>query len=197
MKQNIGLLGGTFDPVHRGHVSIAEAFLSSELIDALWVLLTPDPPHKARKVQTSYAYRSEMLEAAFDEYDSIKISTVENTLPRPTYTIQTLEYLIKNYPTSTFYLCIGEDSLLHFTEWYRYQDILELCELLVARRPGIEITSVEDQILDSAHYINHDPIDISSSEIRERLAHNKSVDKLLPNEVKKIIERHSLYKSTN
>jgi nicotinate-nucleotide adenylyltransferase len=197
MSSAIGLFGGTFDPVHNGHVGIAKAFLSSDLLEELWVLLTPDPPHKSESVHASFVYREKMLEAAFANEQDIKISTIENTLPRPTYTIQTLEFLKKNHPADTFYLCIGEDSLVHFNEWYRYRAILDHCELIVARRPGFNGNSVSKRILDRVHFIDHKPVDISSSQIRELIKQQESVSQYISEGVLDIIQGHNLYQNEN
>ncbi len=194
MKASIGLFGGTFDPVHKGHVRIAESFKQSGLIEELWILLTPAPPHKTQKVHAPFNLRKKMLEAAFQDHVAIKISTVENTLPRPTYTIQTIEYLTRNYPACTFHLCIGEDSLVHFETWYRYKDILEHCDLIVASRPGFDREEVDEVVKKQAHFVDHEPVDMSASQIRTLLENKQTVDNYLPARVYQIIEENSLYR---
>lgn len=193
MAKRIGLFGGTFDPVHKGHQSIAKAFLQSGFIDELWILLTPYPPHKLDDEQASFQLRFEMLKAAFKNMPDVEISTVENTLPKPSYSIQTIRYLKSKHPDYIFLYCMGEDSLAGFNSWRHYEEILKECELLVAQRPGETHKHVEEKILNRAKFVDHSPLDISSTEIRESLQHGKQVENVLPEEVLKIIEKEQLY----
>jgi nicotinate-nucleotide adenylyltransferase len=194
MAHRIGLFGGTFDPVHNGHISIADSFLHSKLIDELWVLLTPFPPHKQEANKTSYALRLELLEAAFSSTPNLSIETIENHLPKPSYSVQTIRHLKNEYPDTTFYYCMGEDSLAHFNTWKYYTEILEECELLVAKRPGVSHDEVEDQILKRTHFVSHTPLEISSSSIKERIKSGKPIHEMVPEAVHKIIEKEQLYR---
>lgn len=193
MSVNVGLFGGTFDPVHYGHLSIAKSFIESEYIDQLWILLTPDPPHKDNSHRTDYESRKRMLEAAFSDMDDVIISDIERDLPRPSYTIQTIEHLKKQYPDTTFFLCIGEDSLEEFHEWHRYKDILKECELLVAERPDYKGDTIDQAILGRVHFISHEPIDLSSTELRRALKEKRGIADYIPEAVVEIIEREQLY----
>ncbi|MGN8226544.1 nicotinate (nicotinamide) nucleotide adenylyltransferase [Gracilimonas sp. BCB1] len=193
MSARIGLFGGTFDPVHNGHLSIAKSFIQSDLIDELWVLLTPYPPHKSSGFQTAYDIRLEMLKKAFWDQNNVSIKTIENELPKPSYSVQTIRYLKKHHPDNTYYYCMGEDSLSQFHSWKFYQEILQECELLVAQRPGETHKDVEKKILKRTHFVNHTPLDISSSQIRENIAAGKSIIVQVPEEVIKVIEKEQLY----
>jgi len=193
MAQNIGLFGGTFDPVHNGHISISKAFLNSGLIDELWILLTPDPPHKQNSVHAPYADREQMLNLAFTDEKRVRISTVENTLPSPSYSIQTIRHLKKQYPDYTFYLCIGGDSLTSFHKWYKYREILNECELIVAHRPGFDVSDIPIEIKNKAHLINNRPLDISSTEIRNHCNKGENIGDLVPNSVAVYIKDKKLY----
>ncbi|MAL16428.1 MAG: nicotinate (nicotinamide) nucleotide adenylyltransferase [Balneola sp.] len=193
MAQRIGLFGGTFDPVHNGHLSIAESFLQSGLIDELWVLLTPFPPHKQDVNQTPYDTRLQLLETAFEGISNLSIKTIENRLPKPSYSVQTIRHLKGEYPDATFYYCMGEDSLAYFHTWKYYTEILEECDLLVAKRPGVSHDEVEDQILRSTHFVSHTPLEISSSSIKEQIQKGDSIAGLVPKSVHKIIEKEQLY----
>lgn len=193
-KQAIGLLGGSFDPVHNGHVAIAKSFLASQYISTLWILLTPRPPHKTDQVLSDYEDRFKMLQSAFQALDDIKIKDIENRLPRPSYTVQTLRYLIRKYPEKKFYLCLGEDSLRDFKEWKDWEKILDFCELLVARRSTDKLANLNSAIAEKTHFVDHQQIDISSTEVRQRVAKGKDVSDLVPNQVQQIIEKDNLYK---
>lgn len=192
-EQAIGLLGGTFDPVHNGHLSIAKSFLKSGFISELWILLTPDPPHKKENILNAYQERMEMLRAAFRSMDRVTISDLEESLPRPSYTIQTLEYLHEKYPQKTFYLCLGEDSVRNFKQWKDWEKILDYCELLVAQRPTADQLNPDSIIASKTHFVDHKPVETSSTEIRKRVSEGKDISNLVPDEVKQIIEQKNLY----
>lgn len=193
MGKTVGLLGGTFDPVHMGHISIAESFLQSGLIDQLWILLTPEPPHKEHRNITSYSFRKKMLDTAFSEMEKVVISDVERQLPKPNYTIRTLRHLKKEYPDTGWYLCIGEDSLKEFDSWYHYRSILEMCELLVARRPGVNLQDVPADVMKRTHLVSHQPVDISSTELRNKLERGEDVAEYIPEQVYQLIRKEQPY----
>lgn len=190
----IGLFGGTFDPVHNGHLSIAESFLKSEEIDQLWVLLTPFPPHKEDENHASYATRLKMLEVAFEEMDHVSILTIENELPKPSYSYNTVRYLIEtNNSDYQFYFCIGEDNLAKFHTWKFHEKILDQVDLLVANRPGADHSLVKNYILEKTTFVNHEPLDISSSEIKDKIHDYSELKKMMPPKVLSIIEQEALY----
>lgn len=193
MGKSIGIFGGTFDPVHRGHLAIAESFLGSGYVDELWVLLTPVPPHKPKQKPAPYKFREEMLRAAFEGMPRVKVSTLESQLPAPHYTVRTLRYLHKHFPGHPFYLCIGGDSLAHFHTWYQWRKILDLCELVVAQRPGARVKNIPEEILNRSHLVTHEPLSVSSTEVRKLNCEGQSIEGLVPGSVAKLIARHGLY----
>lgn len=193
MPERIGLFGGTFDPVHKGHQSIADSFLKSGLIDELWILLTPYPPHKITTQQASYHIRLRMLRAVFSAKENVEIHTIENTLPKPSYSVNTIRHLKNTYPACSFYFCMGEDSLIQFHTWKFYEEILDECELLVAERPGADHINVESGIIDRTHFVEHIPLDISSSRIKEKIQNNESIQADVPESVFNIIKNERLY----
>lgn len=192
-KPGIGILGGTFDPVHNGHISIAKSFRDSKYLNELWILLTPDPPHKQDHPVADFNTRFEMLKAAMADYSDIKISDIEKNLPTPSYTIQTLSHLTEKHPGNNFYLCMGEDSLASFKDWHKWQEILRFCRLLVAERPNGH-AKVDSLIEEHAHFISHVPIEISSTEIRNRIATGKDISRFVPRKVEQIIRKNDLYR---
>lgn len=194
LQKSIGILGGSFDPVHNGHLSIAKSFLDSDLIDELWVLLAPDPPHKTGQTQTDYRLRFEMLQATFKNFEAVKVSDLEKQLPQPSYTIQTLECLVQKYPEYTFRLCVGGDSLRDFKKWKDWQKILDYADLLVARRPSADIENIDEDLKDHLHFIDHEPVQISSTMIRNTVANGYDISGLVPSSVKKIIDNENLYR---
>lgn len=194
MPTRIGLLGGTFDPVHNGHLSIANSFLKSGKIDQLWVLLTPDPPHKTGQDRTVFELRLHMLTAAFDGMDKVRVMTIENELPKPSYTYRTITYLKRLYPEKEYFLCIGGDSFVNFHSWKEYESILREVRLLVANRPGENFAGIQSEILDRSLIVDHELVPDSSTEIKERVKKGDSIKTLVPESVERIITEKGLYK---
>lgn len=192
--KRIGLFGGTFDPVHKGHLSAASSFLDSTLIDSLWILLNPAPPHKPDAEFAPYSCRLAMLRKAFKTNQRIRISDVEANLPKPSYTIQTLQHLTNSFPDFTFYLCIGYDSFATFKSWYQWEQILTLSTLLVVDRPSGGAEPADPKLSDHVIFIEHQPMKVSSSEIRTKIVEGKSIDRLVPPSVIRFIEEKGLYK---
>lgn len=190
MKKRVGILGGSFDPVHCGHVRIAHSFLTAGLIDTLLILLSPYPPHKQNRKQAPFSHRYEMLKLAFENMEKVEISDLEQKLDKPSYTLHTIEHLQKENPDTLYYLCLGEDSLQYFNEWHKYREILEKVDLLVAERPGFDKSSVEEAILEHAVFVEHEPYPISSTEIRKSKGEIKDH---LPGSVAGYIEKKNLY----
>lgn len=146
MTKRTGIFGGSFDPVHFGHLRLARSFLNSGLIDNLLILLTPDPPHKQGVKKSLYHHRLEMLKIAFQNKKNVTISDLEKKLPQPSYSLQTVDHLQAKHPNTQFYLCMGEDSLQHFSTWFKYKEILNKIDLLIAERPGYNAENISEEI---------------------------------------------------
>jgi nicotinate-nucleotide adenylyltransferase len=192
--QRTGIFGGAFDPVHLGHVQIAQSFLASNLIDRLLVLPTPVSPHKETYEQTPFLHRFKMLELAFQEIGKVDISNIETFLPTPSYTLRTIRYLQKENPDIKYFLCVGEDSLALFHTWWKYEEILDRVPVIAAGRPGIESSKQSQSILNRVIFADHLELDISSSDIRKRV--NKGDNRLsdaLPDAVVDYIHANNLY----
>ncbi len=194
MSRRIGLLGGTFDPVHIGHLSIAESFINSSFIDELWILLTPYPPHKRKKGHVAYNLRLKMVEATFGSIENCTILTIENELPKPSFTYRTIQHLKELHPYNEYYFCMGEDSLARFHTWKYHEKILEEANLLVAERPGATHSDVKIYILDQTTFVEHEPVAISSSELKQMIVRNENYEPYVPEEVKHIIKTEDLYR---
>lgn len=170
MDNRVGIFGGSFDPVHIGHIRQCESYLASGFIDQIWIVPVFAAPHKSTGTVASYSDRLEMLNLAFADNERIRVMDIESSLPIPNYTIRTLDFLNPTYPDLHFCLCIGSDSLAQFHTWYEYEQILVNTRLLVATRPDVDISDVKQSILEKSTIINHEPVDISSSQIRQELA---------------------------
>jgi len=189
----VGIFGGTFDPVHNGHVAVAQSFLKSKKIQELWILLNPAPPHKIDEEFAPYAYRLKMLQEAFRETAHAKVSDIETRLPKPCYTDQTISYLTESHPNISFFLCLGEDSFHSFTEWHHWREIIDHCSLLVANRPGSTVHQSNKKLAAHADFVDHEPIEVSSSQVRERIVRGESIDALVPPAVLEVIKKNKLY----
>lgn len=194
-EKAIGIFGGTFDPVHNGHMSIARSFLDSGIIDELWIFLSPFPPHKDENGFSPYHQRYKMLKAAFEPIAHTHVSDLETHLPRPSYTVQTLSYLTKKYPECSFYICMGKDSLHSFTSWHKWRKIIAQCPLLVADRSSEKQAELHPDISNVVHYVDHDAVAHSSTQVRKRIKKGRKVDDLVPNAVADIIKKENLYRS--
>lgn len=190
-----GLFFGTFNPVHRGHEALVSSFLSSGRIDELWIILTPNPPHKDISTLASFHDRWNMLKLAFEERQYLKISDVERRISPPNFTVKTLTYLNTHYSDRQFYLCIGSDTLQTLSSWYEYDKISSQAALLVAERPEISPKIPPELETFSVHFCEHRKVDISSTAIRESLAAgvDPGTEQLHP-EVLRYINEHQLYR---
>lgn len=191
-KRRIGIFGGSFNPIHNGHVHLCHSYLDSGLIDELWVIPVYDPPHKSLSELLPFKHRLEMTRLAFIREHRIKVLDVENHLPQPNYTLNTLEYLKSEYPECDFYLCIGGDSLNQFHTWYQYQSILKLTKLLVAKREHFDVHDVSSEVLDRTTFISTKLTPESSTSIRQQLSQTHFTSDL-PKEVMTYIQNHRLF----
>jgi nicotinate-nucleotide adenylyltransferase len=189
---HIGLLGGSFNPLHNGHLAIVESFLLSPLIDELWLIPSFSPPHKESEELAPFDIRLEILRKVFANFKQVRVCDVEQKLSSPGYTLQTLTHLQKLHADTNFIWCMGSDSLTSFHTWYRYKEIIAKWKLLIAERPNESHQSVSHEILDVCSFVEHEPVDISSSMIRKKI-HRSGFSDDVPANVMDIIQRHKLY----
>ena len=191
-----GLFLGTFNPVHRGHEALVDSFLKSKRIDDLWVVLTPEPPHKDNRIIASFEDRWNMLEIAFMNRCKLKLSDVEKNLSSPHYTFRTLEFFKKKHPDRSFYLCIGGDTLRTLSTWYLYEKIAPKAALLVARRPGFSVDLPEELRSFSVHFCDHQMVDISSTAVRQDILEGRFPgEEIMHPGVLNYIRKRGLYKN--
>ncbi len=173
---------------------MVSSFLRNELIEDLWITLTPSPPHKHTADLASFTDRWNMLERVFSEEDRVLLSDVEQRLPPPHYTVRTLNYLNNCYPDRSFYLCIGGDTLQTLSTWFAFEKIAHKTELLVAERPGVPLSIPPDLRSFVVHFCEHDPQGVSSTAIRKKLSSGiaPGPDELAPS-VFRYIQQEGLY----
>lgn len=172
----IALFGGSFNPPHNGHVAIAQAVLSQDLADEVWLLVSPQNPLKLQADLAPEALRLRWTQAAVAGIPHVIASDCEFHLPRPSYTCQTLRHLRAGFPQHEFILCIGADNWTLFPRWRNPEEILAHHRLIVYPRRGHALPEPTARIT-PLHCTLHD---ISSTEIRRRLQNGESIEGLVP-----------------
>ncbi len=186
-----GIFGGTFNPIHLGHLALANYLCEENWVDELWFLMTPQNPFKQEQTLLDNHLRMKMVEAAIADYPRFKASDFEFTLPRPSYTVTTLQKLSETYPDREFVLIIGADNWAAFDKWKSPEEILRNHRILVYPRPGYEINPHE--LPAQVKAVNTPLLEISSTFIRESIASGKDIRYFLHPEVYRFIKQHQLY----
>ncbi len=212
--QHIGLFGGTFDPVHQGHLALAGHVLDRCRLDSLLFIPAPAPPHK-QPPAASFAHRAAMLAAALADgpyRQRVELSLIEGELPVPSYTIHTVEALRQRYGPQRFFLIIGADSLLDLPRWHRAGELLTLVSLIIVKRDAVSVPIINQALLaldptfsydfhqdrwvngggGTAQYLADVQLPVASSVIREALGQGR-VPAMLPPAVLNYVKQHHLY----
>lgn len=192
--KNIGLYFGTFNPIHVGHLIIANHMVENSDLDEVWVVVTPHNPFKKKSSLLDNHHRLDMVYFATQEYDKIKPCDIEFNLPQPNYTITTLTHISEKYPSYKFNLIMGEDNLKSFHKWRNYQAILDDYKLYVY--PRISQGIVENQFKEHAkiHRVSAPIIQISSTMIRKGVQDKKNIKPLVSTKVWQYIDEMNFYK---
>jgi nicotinate-nucleotide adenylyltransferase len=196
--RRVGVLGGTFDPVHNGHLHIANALRRALALDSVLWVPAGRPPHKADQIVSSDRDRLTMLNLALAGSPIDEISTIDIDRSGPSYTADTLEILAERFTPARLYFLMGEDSLRDLPTWHDPERILRVAELAVAARPGVDadLETVARQVPTVRKRVRVIPMEemvISSSEIRRRVKENQSIQGLVPPTVEAYIHQHGLY----
>lgn len=192
--QTIGILGGSFNPVHIGHLMLASYLTQFTNLDAVWLTLSPLNPLKASSSELlPDIQRLKMLEIAVKGTERIGLCDIELSMPRPSYTVDTLSLLSRRYPGRRFKLIIGSDNWRIFEQWRDYETILRDYGVIVYPRPGYEVK--ETIFDDRVEQVNAPVTDLSSTFIRRALAKGKDMNLFLPAGVYDYIKTHHLYNS--
>jgi nicotinate-nucleotide adenylyltransferase len=190
---NIGLFGGSFNPIHNGHVRLAKSLLQEAALDEVWFLVSPQNPFKQDQQLLDDDKRRQLVRLALKEEPQLMASDFEFHLPKPSYTWNTLQALEQEYPERKFTLVIGGDKWEALDKWYRYEDILKRYPIIVYPREGSKVPGVKFQVSD-IQIVETPLINISSTQIRQRLQEGKSVRGLVNTEVAMVIEQEHLYR---
>ncbi len=191
-----GILGGTFDPVHIGHLTLAnQIYVQKELTG---VLLVPSIQHPFKKSQchASFSLRVEMLGLAVEEYDYLVVSEIEAKMDLSGYTLDTVRAFKDRYPQTSFYFIMGIDNLYELQKWHKPDDILREVRILVGSRPPYDKKQLVAFSSDRIEVVPTDLVDVSSSGVRQKIADNipsEELDKLIPPKVREYIQHRKLY----
>ena len=189
----IGIFGGSFNPIHSGHAIIAHHIITSGAVDRLWLMVSPVNPLKVgHERQVSDTDRLRMVEMVSRPMENVETSAFEFTMPKPSYTMDTLNALQKKFPDDEFYLVTGADNWVIFDRWRNSEEILAKYHLLVYPRLGYDVV-IPEELRDRVTLIDAPIIELSSTLVRERLAKGLSVRYYVPDEVLGYIERNKLY----
>lgn len=190
----IGLYFGTFNPIHIGHLAIANHMAEYSDLDKIWMVITPHNPFKKKSSLLDNNHRYQMVLEALETYDKIEPSNIEFNLPQPNYTVYTLAHLEEKYPQHEFCLIMGEDNLKSLHKWKNYEVILERHDIYVY--PRISEGTVETQFDNHSkiHKVDAPIMEISSTMIRKAIKDGKNIRPLLPTEVHTYIDQMNFYK---
>ncbi len=202
-KQRIGLMGGSFDPVHMGHLIIAQD--AAERLELSKVVFIPAfiPPHKQHLRQAEAEHRLNMLNLAVESNIHFSVSDIEMQMGSISYTIETIKALLDAQSDVEYVLIVGSDTLVDLHTWYKVDELLDLCDVATLLRPGmVSLETIAEQVQVSDRHrsklmnniIETHLIEISSTEIRMRVAEGLGIHYLVPPEVEMYIFEHGLYK---
>ncbi len=186
--KNIGIFGGSFDPVHNGHLILAREALETLGLDQILFIPAAQSPHKTGLAPAPAGARWEMLTAAIEGEDYFAASRIELDRPPPSYSVETIEKLRADLPDAQLFFLVGEDNLPQLPTWHRFADLQRLVEIVVLDRSGSDLTC--------GYRIVRRLIDISATTIRKRVASGQSVRYLVPEAVERIIHRQQLYQGS-
>ena len=185
------IFGGSFNPIHNGHLRLARKIVEQGLVDELWLMVSPQNPLKQQVGLLDEQIRYELVQLAVKDVEGVEACDFEFHLERPSYTWKTLAALQKAYPNREFYLVIGGDNWEIFPRWAHYQEILEKYPLIIYPREGYEVRS-EDLPL-TAQLVDAPLFPWSSTQIREALKSGEAVDEMLPEAIIPIIRQNKYY----
>jgi nicotinate-nucleotide adenylyltransferase len=214
--KRIGLFGGTFDPIHKGHVKAAESVQSVFAFDTILFIPSYIPPHKESEDVASAEDRLKMVEMALSSWDRFSPSAIEIDARGTSYSIVTLNRIKEMFPKTDIYFLLGVDAFLEIETWKDYEEVLEQCSFIVMSRPGYSLDDARGVLAEKFHqrmtaisepvdrpneeFFSHkiylcpiQTLDVSSSEVRKRVRNNQSIRGLVPENVENFIKERGLY----
>jgi len=187
----IGLSFGSFNPIHNGHLIIANHIANFTTLDRIWFVVSPQNPLKKSISLINENHRKHLIDLAIDGEKKLRTSNIEFKLPKPSYTIDTLTYLKDQHPQHEFSIIMGSDSFTNIKKWKNYQVLLSSYEIIIYQRPGFFVSP--EMITNKIKIIDAPLLQISSTYIRDLLRQKKSIRFLVPDIVKEEIEARQYY----
>lgn len=187
----IGLYFGSFNPIHTGHLIIANHVLNQTNLQRIWFVVSPQNPFKASSTLLNEYDRLHLVQIAIEGDDRLRGSEIEFTLPKPSYTAHTLAYLSEKYSSYLFTIIMGSDSFQNLNKWKNWEAIVSGYEIIVYRRPGFDI---QNDLGARLNIMDAPLLEISATHIRESIQQGKSIKYLVPKEVEAEIQKSSFYK---
>ena len=186
----IGLFFGSFNPVHNGHLIIANHILNETDLDKIWLVVSPQNPFKKSDSLLNTYDRLHLVTRAVENDNRLKASDIEVHLPKPSYTSATLTYLKEKYPLYEFSIIIGSDSFQNLSKWKNYEVIIHNYELIIYKRPGFEISN---SLGAKVSIMSAPLLEISATYIRELVKKNKSIKYLVPESIEQEVQNNRFY----
>lgn len=190
--KNIGIFGGSFNPVHYGHLMVASYIASWTDLDEIWLTLSPQNPLKPNAELASDNKRLIMLNLAASGSDKLRVCDMELSMPRPSYTIDTLRLLRRLHRSCKFKLIIGSDNWAIFSKWKSYQEIITEFGVIIYPRPGYPVEN--DRLPDGVTIVDAPICSLSSTFLRKSIATGHSIEQMVPRDVMNYINEHNLYR---
>ena len=195
--KKIGLFFGSFNPIHIGHWILANYIVEYTDLDELWFVVSPQNPLKSKKSLLHDHDRYDMVEMAIKNYPKMRVSDIEFSMPRPSYTIDSLTYLRERYPEYTFGLIMGEDNLVSLPKWKNYETLIKNHQIIVYPRVLSQDADKEIITHENICKINAPIIELSATEIRKMIREKKNVRPMLPPEVFEYIDTKGFYQNSD
>ena len=195
--KKIGLFFGSFNPIHIGHLILANYIVEYTDLDELWFVVSPQNPLKSKKSLLHDHDRYDMVEMAIKNYPKMRVSDIEFSMPRPSYTLDSLTYLRERYPEYTFGLIMGEDNLVSLPKWKNYETLIKNHQIIVYPRVLAQDTDKESITHENICKINAPIIELSATEIRKMIREKKNVRPMLPPEVFEYIDTKGFYQNSD
>ena len=192
---NVGLFGGSFNPPHVAHLIVAEVVRDQFGLDKVWWIPNATPPHKPNDELVAVQHRLTMTERTVEGNPAFRVCGVEVERDGVSYTVETLRVLQDQHPDTDFALILGSDSLDHFADWHRPDEIAERVPLIVYKRPGAIESVANPRFANNVQYAAAPVMEISGTEVRARRRADRSIRYLVPEAVRSYIHTHSLYRT--
>ena len=193
LPKKVGLFFGSFNPIHTGHLIIAEYMADQPAMDQVWLVVSPHNPLKTRATLANDFDRFHMVQLAIDDNPKLRASNIEFSLPKPSYTIDTMAYLHEKYPEHTFSLIMGSDNLENIHKWKNFNLLLSRYTIHIYNRPGTEMKKAPPEAVD-VRFHDAPLLHISSTYIRQRIAEGHSIRYMVPDSIYQFLDGSRLYR---